>query len=310
MHGADLTLPIILSVAEIFGLLAIGGVGRCFSYLDERDIDRWSMLVLDFLFPAYIFSTITAGFQNERIGELWPLPLIGLGLPVGCLILGVVLKYGLRSKDPNTVRTFLHFCVVNNYGYLPIVIARNLWGDTMVANLFFLNLGSTVALWTVGIGVLGCTSTKQALRNLLTPNLLVTLAALIVCLLGWNHHIPLVLSHIIASAGSASVPMMLVLAGASMFKPAAWRITWPVVYASIVRLLILPACSIVALNLLPLSPDVYKISVIVAIMPLAVSSVIFTRIYGGKPDYAVSASLMTTLAGIVTVPLTLWVLFR
>jgi predicted permease len=310
MTGTNLTLPIILSVAEIFGLLSIGGATRFLKYLDENDIDRWSKLVLDFLFPAYIFSTITVGFRSELLGELWPLPLIGLCLPLVCLLIGIPLRYGLRSKDPDTVRTYFHFCIVNNYGYLPIVIVRNLWGDTMVANLFFFNIGSTIALWTIGIGVLGSTDIKQILRNLLTPNLIATVAALAVAGLGWNHLIPKVVTHIIASAGSAAVPMMLVLAGASMFKPSAWRVTYQVVYISVVRLLFLPVCTIVALKMLPLSEDVYKISVIVALMPLAVSSVIFTRIFGGKPDFAASASLVTTLAGIVTVPMALWVLFK
>ena len=57
MHGNNLTLPIILSIAEIFGLLCIGAAGRQLRYIDERDIDRWSKLVLDFLYPAFIFSS-------------------------------------------------------------------------------------------------------------------------------------------------------------------------------------------------------------------------------------------------------------
>jgi malate permease and related proteins len=309
MPHTDLTLAIIISIAEIFGSLAIGGIGRFFRYVDEPDIDRWSRLVLDFLYPAFIFSSITAGFQNERLHELWPLPLLGFGLPLLFLMVGIPLKFGLRTNDPKTVRTFLHFCIVNNYAYLPIVIVRNLWGDAMLADLLFLNLGSTLALWTFGIAVLGGAGIQQTIKNLVTPNLVATLLALIVAVFGWHHHLPKVISHIVMSAGSASIPMMLVLAGASMFKPSAWRISWKVVYIAIVRLLLLPACAILLLKLLPLSPDVYKIATIVALMPLAVSSVIFTRIYGGEPDYAVSATLVTTVGGIVTVPVAVWMLF-
>ncbi len=311
MHGNNLTLPIILSIAEIFGLLCIGAAGRQLRYIDERDIDRWSKLVLDFLYPAFIFSSITAGFQTERLGELWILPLIGFGISAGGALFGLLLRYGLRSRDGDTVRTFLYFCAVNNYGYLPIVIVQNLWaGQTMLANLFFLTLGSTIATWTIGIGVLGSTTIKQMIRNLMTPNLLATLAAILVSWLGWSHCIPRVAGHILTSAGSASVPMMLVLSGASLFKPSAWRITWQVVYVTLVRLLILPACAVVILRLIPLPPDVYAIAVIVALMPLAVSSVIFTRIFGGEPDFAASSSLATTLAAIITVPVALWLLFR
>ncbi|MGA2507171.1 MAG: AEC family transporter [Chitinispirillaceae bacterium] len=311
MHATNLTFLIILSIAEIFGLLSIGAVSRYFHYIEDQEIDRWSRLVLDFLYPAFIFSSITAGFQTGRRNELWVLPLIGLGIAIGGALLGLGLRYGLRTKNKNMERTFLYFCAVNNYGFLPIVIVQNLWGGkVMLANLFFLTLGSTIATWTIGVGVLGSTNVKQMVRNLLTPTLLATVAAIFVSWFGWSSFIPRVASHILASAGSASVPMMLVLSGASMFKPAVWRITWQVVYITIVRLLILPACAILILRLMQLPPDVYAIAVIIALMPLAVSSVIYTRIFGGEPDYASSSSLVTTLASIVTIPFALWLLFR
>jgi predicted permease len=311
MNGADTTLPIIISIAEIFGLLAIGAAGRFLRYLEERDIDRWSKLVLDFLYPAFIFSAITAGFRTEGPEKLWALPLIGLGLSVGSLALGLVLRYGLRSRDPAVGRTFLYFCAVNNYAYLPIVIVQNLWGgQEMLANLFYLTLGSTVATWTVGVGVLGSTDVRQMGRNLMTPTLIATVTAIAVAWCGWAPRIPEVARHIVATAGSASVPMMIVLAGASLFKPAAWRITRQVVYVTLVRLFILPAGAVIVLRLIPLSHDIYLMAVIVALMPVGVSSVIFTRIFGGEPDFAAASSLVTTLAAIVTVPLALWLLFR
>jgi malate permease and related proteins len=311
MNGTDLTFPIIISIAEIFGLLAIGAAGRFLRYIDERDIDRWSKMVLDFLYPAFIFSAITAGFCTERLGVLWGLPLIGLGLSVGSLVLGYALKRGLRTRDSATGRTFLYFCAVNNYAYLPIVIVQNLWGggQAMLANLFYLTLGSTIANWTVGVGVLGSTDVRQMARNLMTPNLIATVAAIAVSWCGWGNHIPVVAQHIMASAGAASVPMMVVLAGASLFKPAAWHISWQVVYITLVRLFILPACAVIVLRLIPLSRDIYTLAVIVALMPVGVSSVIFTRIFGGEPDFAASSSLVTTLAAIATVPLALWFLF-
>jgi len=239
------------------------------------------------------------------------LPLIGLGIAMGGALLGLGLRYGLRTKDKDMERTFLYFCTVNNYGFLPVVIVQNLWGgQVMLANLFFLTLGSTIATWTVGVGVLGGTNVKQMGRNLLTPTLLATVVAIVMSWFGWNRHIPHVVSHILVSAGSASVPMMLVLSGASMFKPTVWRITWQVGYVTLVRLLILPACAIGILRLIALPSDVYETAVIIALMPLAVSSVIYTRIFGGEPDFAASASLVTTIASIVTIPLALWFLFR
>jgi predicted permease len=76
-----------------------------------------------------------------------------------------------------------------------------------------------------------------------------------------------------------------------------------------VRLIILPLFTIAALKLLPLPQDVFALSVIIALMPLAVSQSIFTRIFGGNPAFAASSSLVSTLASIITIPLALWLLF-
>jgi predicted permease len=102
---------------------------------------------------------------------------------------------------------------------------------------------------------------------------------------------------------------MLVLIGASLAHRGILKLSWPVLYTSIVRLIILPVMIIPLLRWLPLPEDVCSIAVIVALMPSAVSSVIMTRRYGGNPDYAASTALVTTLCSIVTVPLAVWFLF-
>ena len=309
MNSATLTFAIVVSIAEIFGLMAVGGFARAFKYVGEEDVDKWSKLILDILFPVFIFHSICSGFEPGRLRELWPLPLIGFSMGLGGLILGFGLKHGLMTRNDDTSRTFLFFCAVNNYTYLPVVIAQNMWGTTMLANLFFLALGATIATWTFGVGVLGGRHWKAMLQNMLSPNLLAIIAGLLVAGSGLNRHIPKVADHVIASAGAIAVPMILILAGASVFKPSVWKLNWQVVYATIVRLAVLPAITIVILRLLPLSGDVYSISVIVALMPLPISSVIFTRIFGGDSGFAASASLVTTIAAMVTVPLALWLLF-
>jgi hypothetical protein len=78
--GREMTLAITLAILEIFGLFAIGVLARHSGYINDNEIDRWSKFVLDILFPAYIFHSITSGPGGQPFIELWPLPLIGLGL--------------------------------------------------------------------------------------------------------------------------------------------------------------------------------------------------------------------------------------
>lgn len=304
-------MPILLAIAEIFGLMAIGGFARKLDYIDERDIGRWSKMVLDWLYPAFIYSSITSGFQAGRLGELWVLPVIGFGISLLWLLLGYGLSFGLRTNDAVKKRTFLYFCAVNNFSYLPIVIIQNIWGNGgMLADLFFLTIGSTVATWTIGVGVFGGTNIKGMLRTMVSSNLIATIVAIVVSISGWNRFFPVIVNHIIEKAGTASVPILLVLSGAMLFRRTAFHLSWQVLYVTIVRLFILPLCAILILKMLPVAPDVYSIAVIIALMPVAISGPIIARVYNGDSDFAANAALVTTVVSILTVPLALWAVFK
>lgn len=305
-----MTLAIITAVLEIFGLFAIGAAARFSGYINENEVDRWSKFVLDFLFPLFTFSSIINGFKSGQLHTLWPLPVIGFGLILIGTIGGMIFQKGLLTKDPDMRRSFIHFCAVNNSSYLPIIVIRNIWGDGALANLFFLNLGSTIGVWTIGVAVLGATSLRGAIKNLFTPNLAAVVLSLVVCLSGMQNHIPPILQKVISSAGSTSVPLILILIGASLAQRSALKINWPVYYITGVRLLILPIASVVILKLLPISSEVFSVSAIVSLMPVAVSSVIMTRRYGGSPDYASSTALFSTISAIITIPIGMWFLFH
>ena len=305
-----MTAKIVSAILEIFGVFFVGWLSRRFRYIEEKDINKWSALVIDFLFPLLVFSSITQSFEADRFREIWPLPFLGLGLIVFGALCGFALRPGLHSTDPDIRKTFLHFCAINNYGFLPIIIIHSLWGAPGVAKLFFLNLGSTVGYWTIGVGVLGEHNIRKAARNIMTPSLFALALALLLCLTGLNVHVPGVVLRASASAGAAAVPLMLVLIGASLYPFPSIRNKFDIAYVTVARLALIPFLSILILLSLPLKPDVRDIAIIIALMPGTVSSTIITRRFGGSPDFAARVAIVTTLVSIATIPLALTLLAR
>lgn len=306
-----MTIAIIMAIAEIAGLFLFGTVARRLGYISDTDIDRWTRLIIDFLLPAFSFTSILKGLDTQKVHELWLLPVTGFLMVVIFTLAGMLLKGGLLTKNPTQKRTFLHLCAVNNSSFLPIIILRNTGGDGSLANLFLLYVGTLVGIWTIGMGVLGGESTKkERLKKLVSPNLIAIIAAIIIVLLGGRRIMPELALRIFSSAGSSAPELIMLLIGASLAKRGTLRISWQVIYTTLVRLLILPALMIPLLRLLPFSKEVYSVAVIVALMPTAISSVIYARRYGGMPDYAASTALMTTVCSVVTVPLAIWFLFR
>ena len=304
-----MTLQIILAIAEIFGLFMIGAAACRLGYITDPEITRWSRLVMDFLLPPLMFISIVNGFDVERLHELWLLPAVGFGMVVFFALAGMLLRTGLRSRDQDLRRTFLHLCTVNNSTFLPTVILRNLWGDASLSNLFLLYLGTAMGVWTFGVGMLGGSSLRHTLRNIFSPTLLAIFGALIVSVTGTRGYIPGVVMSILERVGSIAVPLMLILTGASLAHRGILRFTWPNVYIAVVRIVILPLLTIPLLMLLHLPDDIYSVAVIVALMPSAVSSVIMTRRFGGNSAYAATTALITTVCCMATTPLGVWLVF-
>jgi len=294
---------IIYAIVEIFGMFAIGAALRWRNLLCREDLDRLTKVIFDILFPLLIFSSLYKGLEPKRLYELWTLPVIGLGLMLFGAIFGFALQYGMINKKEGRRETFLHFCAVNNFQFLPLIVIGNLWGDQYTPLLFILNLGSTIGQWTLGIALLGGGCNKQALKNILNPNVYAIIATLlIICL---RIPIPDIVIQVAGKAGSAALPMCLLLVGAALFGAAhhlmkdKWDITW----LCICRLIILPLLTIWLLKLIPLPKDVYQISFVVGIMPVSVSAAVLTIRYGGSTEFAGQAAVVTTLASIATMPI-------
>jgi hypothetical protein len=97
---------------------------------------------------------------------------------------------------------------------------------------------------------------------------------------------------------------MLLLIGASLYdSKKVFENKRDIIYLSFIRLILIPLLSILLLWLLPLPDDAYRVAFVVAIMPVSVSTVVLTRKYGGSPDLAGQAALITTIASIISIPL-------
>ena len=58
-----------------------------------------------------------------------------------------------------------HFlCTMNNYSFLPIMLASMFWGEKGVAMVVFSTLGAEVIVWTFGIQAI--TGQRAGLRSL------------------------------------------------------------------------------------------------------------------------------------------------
>ncbi len=296
----------------MFGLFAIGWIVNRLRFFEPSDFDRLSRLVVEVLFPCLIFNSLVSGLEPGRLGELSLLPALGFGLMAIGGICGAFLRSGLKSKDPAVAAAFHHICAINNYGFLPIFIITNSMPPEALALFFVFNLGSTVGYWTVGVIVLepGGASLRSTMRRLISPSMVAIALGMTVALAGGREWMPHFVMRVTGLAGGISVPLILIVIGALLGASFRREHARDLIYITVLRVIVLPAIYILAVWWLPLADDVRIICIIVSLMPAAATSVVMARVYGGSSEFAAAATITTTVASIVTIPLALHLLLN
>lgn len=302
-----ITLKIIQAILETFGMFAVGAIIMRFKMLEENDIAKLSRIIVDIFFPMLIFDSITKNFRPEQLNELWLMPVIGFAFMLFGGGAGFLLQYGLKNRSQSNLVTFRHLCAINNYLFLPLIVISNLWGDQFIPLLLIMNIGSTIGLWTIGVGLLAGGDWKRTVNNIFGINQLAVALALAFCFC--HFPVPYIVSNIFGKLGNCSVPLIMMLIGASIYCSShVFKDKWDMFYMVLVRLVIIPLCIIFILKQLPLPDAVYKVSFIVAVMPVSASSSVFTRIFGGSHEFSSQAIIFTTIASGITIPLLLMLL--
>ncbi len=305
----QVALQVFWSILQTFLIFAFGAWAVRLRMIRANNLAGLSRLALDVFFPFLTFSTITRNFNPTHMQELWLMPLIGFGIMLSSALIGFLFKKHLFHSTPERHATLHHICAINNYVFLPLIVLDSLWGERHIALLLLMNVGSTIGFWTIGILTFtGFGSLRETVKNIFSINLAAVVIALAFCFL----RIPI--PHFIASTsemmGSMAVPFMLILTGAALYFSAGNLLKHPLdaAYLSVLRLLVLPAVLIFLLKLFPLEKDMFEVSIVVALMPAAASSVLIAKRYGGCPDFTGQAIIVTTLLSLITIPLWLWIL--
>ena len=305
----EMLIKIIYAIIEMFCMFGVGALAMRLKFIEEKDLSKLGQLIIDIMFPMLAFSSITSTFDPSKLNELWMLPALGFGLMLFGGVTGFAFRYGMRNKSKDRIITFHHFCAINNYVFLPLIILQSLWGMKYVALLLVMNIGSTLGFWTIGVGILSGGCIKKTIKNIFSVNLFAVLLALAFCFL--KIPVPTLAANVFAKIGGIAVPLMLVVIGAAIWNSAHHLLKnkWDIIYLASIRLVILPLMLAAILNLLPLPPEVFRVAFIVSLMPVSASAVVFMRRFGGDPDLAAQAAVITTLLSVLTIPLMTY-LFR
>ncbi len=284
---------------------------RRYSILTAEADSSLLKLSINVLSPCLAFDSIVGNKALHNPGNLLIAPIIGYSTVAIGVMLALLTYRLLKLNDTKVKGTFALAVAIYNYGYVPLPLALYLFNRETAGVLFIHNLGVDMALWTIGVALLAENGQKFSLRNIINVPLISIVFSVLLNFIGAEKWIPKFLSISINMLGNCSIPIGVILIGATIddyleeFKPNEGKVI--IMCSSILRLLILPLIFLSIGYIIPCSKELKAVIILQAAMPSAVFPIVMTKHYGGDVKTALRVIISTSLFGIITIPF--WIQF-
>lgn len=305
-------LPLVLITLAGYGLNRLKWVDATFNR-------QLSLVMLNVFYPCLIVSSIVRNFTWETLLKNWMMPAGTVFILVTGWLVGLATLPLLKRHSEGTRRCYHFVCLMNNYSFLPILMAASLWGEMAVALIIFSGLGSELCVWTLGIKALtGQKLDRRFLANLVSVPMVAlmfafaVLAVRAVCVRqgcvpsagSGTDELLRTLLETCRMAGGATIPASALICGSRIAMLHPGKLVSPLMAGTCaLRLVVIPALCIAGLSLVPIPVEVRRVLVLISVMPAAMASVTLAEAYGGDADFSAAAILTSHVACLVTIPL-------
>lgn len=303
-------LPLILLTLAGYALFKLKVIDAAFNR-------QLSLVMLNVFYPCLIVSSIVRNFTLASLARNWMMPLGTVFILVTGWVVGYLTLPLLKRQTEGTRRCYHFICLMNNYSFLPILMAASLWGEKAIALIIFSGIGSELCVWTLGVKALtGQKLDRGFLKNLFSVPMVALLGSCGVLVIraacARLNAIPSggagdVLSTVLETcrmAGAATIPASALICGAriAMLHPS--KLFSPLMAGTcVLRLAVIPALCIAGLLAVPLPAEVRRVLILIAVQPAAMASVTLAEAFGSDSDFSAAAILATHALCLVTIPL-------
>lgn len=303
---------IFTAMMPVFFIILAGFVARRVGWLNEAADRSLMNVVVNLLYPAFIFSYVLGNEALRNPSDVVLPPLIGLTSIVAGFGASMLLARKLKIGDQRDCRTFAFSTGIYNYAYFPIPIVALLFDRETTGVLLVYNVGVEIAMWSLGVGfILSANDPKPVWRRLLSAPVIAIMISVPMNWLRADQHLPNFAFESIDLLGKCAIPLGLIVIGATFADLAKGvrifeRLQIPLT-ALIIRLGAFPVAFIFFALLFPFPDELKAVMLIQAAMPCGVFPIVLARQFDGSPEVALKVTLATTIVSFATIPL--WIGF-
>lgn len=290
-----------LQVAILFVLIGIGFVSGKTNLINESGSKHLTNIVLYLVTPCVIIKSFQSVEFNSTL-------LSGLIITAICATLIQVIsificKLIFRNKDESKRKVLQFATVFSNCGFMSLPLQEALLGAIGVFYGSVFVAIFNILVWSYGLIDMSGNKKEFNLKKVfLNPGVLGVTIALI--LFFANFTLPEVILSPISYIAALNTPLPMLVIGYHLSKAnigKAFKDGW-VYLVMVLRLLVIPAASVLIMRLLGVSGEILIACTVAASAPTAATTTMFANKFNRDVELSVNLVSCTTLFSIVTMP--------
>jgi predicted permease len=302
-----------LAVTQIFILGAIGYFLVKKNILGQDGLQALSRLLIEVIFPLFIFSQLIQNFSFDLYPDWWIFPLLSIAITVAGLLAGGIFLGFVRGTKHRL--QFLSLVTFQNSGYLPLALIAALFAqnktDTLFIYIFLFLLGFDLIVWSFGVYMLTFVRTRKfELGSLFSPPVITNLLSLFLISLGLNKIIPGFVLKPLGLVGSCTLPLAMFVVGGNIASLHLRHIDKKAIFfALLAKLVLLPLAGFWLIIRFKV-PELMGLLILMQLaMPPATSLSVIIRHYQKEDLFISQGVFFGHILSLITIPLFLSLYF-
>lgn len=298
-----MSLDIIISlIVKIAIMIALGYFLKKINIITESLQKGLTDILLKAILPLSILASANYAFSGALLHGMLIVAAAALGFYVIGLT-GMTLFSRKLSLPQNEQRIIVTMTVFANTGFVGFPIMTALFGQQGLLLAVIFNMFYNLFMYTYGINMLSGKAGFDWKSILLNPITIASAASILIFVSPFRF--PTILASPIDDIGAMSVPISMIIMGASLARiPLLDILKDKYSYlVSGIRLVVFPLLMLLVMRLLSVSAQTATVCVLMAALPCGTMNVIFAEKYDCAPDFASRTVVQSLVLMIITLPL-------
>jgi len=284
-------------VLIIFAVIAFGWLSRHFGILPAGSQKQFN----DYIYYVSMPALILVKLMTTKIGSEYLVLLLANALPI-VLIVGIVLAlHRLKIFSSGLAGALLISCFFGNIIFMGFPIVEMRYGPSALADAAIITFVTNFLIFTLGLACIGLLSNKPWIKfakEKLAKNTIIAscIIGAVVSLAGIQA--PELLTNLLTFVGSTTSPLALFSMGLFLHGQKISARYTELAIMSAFKLVLFPALVLVSLYAFGLRGQLAGVSLLEAMMPLAVTNYVIAEKFDLDSKLVAEAIVVTTLLSI------------